>query len=103
MVGPARLPRRGQARDERVLPEPVQAARHQVVHQVVAGGDPLEDAVDQPLLLVEGDLAETEGGAVLVLVPRAFATLPAMSVLLIGADDSPTVRREAIVASLTKG
>ena len=35
----ARRLRRRQPGDEVVLPQPVQAARHQVVHQVVAAGD----------------------------------------------------------------
>ena len=38
--------------DERVLPQPVQAARHQVVHQVVARGDAGEDAAHPPRLFL---------------------------------------------------
>ena len=48
--------------DEAVLPQPVQAARHQVVHQVVAVGDPVEDVVDQRLLLAGAHLAVAKGG-----------------------------------------
>ncbi len=70
-IAARRPPRRRQPRDQRVLPQPVHAARHQVVHQVVAAGDALEDAVDESLLLVEADLAEAEAGAAAALViPR---------------------------------
>ena len=51
------MPRRVQLGDEHVLPDPVQTRRHQVVHQVVAVGDLVEDVVDQTLLLVEPDVA----------------------------------------------
>ena len=47
-----------------ILPEPVQAARHQVVHQVVASGDGREDTVDQPLALALGHALEAEGDGV---------------------------------------
>ena len=48
--------------DEVVLPQPVQAARHQVVHQVVAAGDGGEHVVDQTLARVLRDLPEAEAG-----------------------------------------
>src|SRR4029077_7918765 len=35
-------------RHQRVLPGPVQAARHQVVHEVIAAGDRMEDVVHAP-------------------------------------------------------
>src|SRR5690606_12504940 len=44
----------------RILPQPVQAARHQVVHEVVAIRDLMEHLVDEGLLLAAGDLAEAE-------------------------------------------
>ena len=45
---------------QRVLPGPVQPARHQVVHQVVAARDRMEHVVHQPLLVGQrhGLLAE---------------------------------------------
>ena len=49
---------------ERALPGPVQAARHQVVHQVVAVGDLVEDVVDLGLLLGELHRLEAEMGGV---------------------------------------
>ena len=35
-------------------------AAHQIIHQVIAGGDAAEDAVNEARLLVLADLAETE-------------------------------------------
>jgi hypothetical protein len=40
----------------------VQASRHQVVHQIVAAGDLVEDLVDQRLLLAGADASEAVGG-----------------------------------------
>ena len=54
--------RRIQPGHQGVFPQPVQAARHQVVHQVVAVGDPVEDVVDQRLLLAGAHLAVAKGG-----------------------------------------
>ena len=45
-------------------------AGHEVVHQVVAAGDRVEDVVDQALLLGGRHLAEAEGGP-LAVVPWA--------------------------------
>src|SRR3546814_5969108 len=47
--------------DEYRLPEPVDAETHQVVHQVVARRDAVEDPPDQGCLAVGGDGAEAEG------------------------------------------
>ncbi len=68
------MPGRGRARwhqpvDEVVLPEPMQPARHDVVHHVVAIGDAGEDLIDEALALVLGNRLETEiGGAAAVLM-----------------------------------
>ena len=43
------------AGDEAVLPQPVHAARHQVVHHVVAARDRAEDAADAPRLFLGAD------------------------------------------------
>ena len=48
--------------DQRVLPGAVQAARHQVVHQVVAARDAAEHVVDQRLLVGERHGAVAEMG-----------------------------------------
>jgi hypothetical protein len=47
--------------DQGVLPEPVQAPRHDIVHDVVAFGDLVEHVVDEVLLLALGNLAEAVG------------------------------------------
>ena len=59
--------------DQNVLPHPVQAEGHQIVHQVVAVGDLVEDRVHQTLLFVHpnGALAEM----------RVIRTLQASKVL----------------------
>ena len=44
-----------------VLPQPVHAAAHQIVHQVVAGGDAIEDAAHQAGLFGRVDVAIAEG------------------------------------------
>ncbi len=54
--------RRVDGGDQRVLPGAVQAARHQVVHQVVAPRHRPEDVVHQPLFGVEVDGLEAEMG-----------------------------------------
>ena len=61
--------------DEVALPQPVQAARHQVVHQVVALGDGGKDLIDEALALGLGDGAEAERCAVF---PWAFACVVAI-------------------------
>jgi demethylmenaquinone methyltransferase/2-methoxy-6-polyprenyl-1,4-benzoquinol methylase len=43
--------RRVERRDHDVLPDPVQARRHQVVHEVVAGRDAVEHVVHQRLFV----------------------------------------------------
>jgi hypothetical protein len=48
--------------DEPVLPESMQAGRHQVVHDVVAPGHLLEHVVDPGLLVVETNVLEAEMG-----------------------------------------
>jgi hypothetical protein len=46
--------------DHDVLPDPVQARRHQVVHQVVAGRHAVKHLVHQRLLVAQGHVAEAE-------------------------------------------
>ena len=52
--------RRANLGDERVLPRPVQAERHQIVHHVIASGDLVEHVVHQALLLVQRNGAAAE-------------------------------------------
>ena len=53
---------RRQPVDHRRLPQAVDADAHQVVHQVVAGGDPCEHRADQPRLVPRPHLLVAEGG-----------------------------------------
>src|SRR3546814_15303537 len=64
----------------RSLPQPVDAARHQVVHQVVAVCDGVEDLPDKARLLVVTHFAEAEKGG----VARTAAGAPGHA-----GDDSP--------------
>ena len=48
--------------DENVLPDPVQAERHQIVHQVVAVGDFMKDVVDEALFFLERNAFVAEMG-----------------------------------------
>ena len=73
MAERARL-RRPHGADEGVLPGPVQAYRHEVVHEVVAPGDRAEHVVDPSLLLVEPNGLIPEMGA-LVRHDAAFRRL----------------------------
>ena len=50
----------GSRRHQDIFPGPVQPARHQVVHQVVAVCHAVKDVVDQRLLVGERHLAEAE-------------------------------------------
>jgi hypothetical protein len=43
----ARAARRVEARHQRVFPDPVQSARHHVIHDVIAFGDLVKDVIDQ--------------------------------------------------------
>ncbi len=58
------MTRRAQHGDKRVLPQPVQSARHDVVHHVVLGGDGVEHIVDAALLLGQTHGLEAEMGGV---------------------------------------
>jgi hypothetical protein len=50
----------------------MQATRHEVVHHVVAPGDPVEDRVDQALLRFDIDVAKAKSGALLDSTGVAF-------------------------------
>ena len=52
---------RGHSVDELVFPETVETSTHNVVHQIVLGGDAIEDTFDEGFLLGDGDLLESEG------------------------------------------
>ena len=54
--------RRVERRDHDVLPDPVQASRHQIVHQVVTGRHAVKDVVHQRLLVPQGHVPEAEMG-----------------------------------------
>ena len=56
-AGPRRQPV-----DQRRLPQPMDARAHQVVHQVVAVGDPREQLTDQAGLVLRGHLLVAERG-----------------------------------------
>src|SRR5690606_23276895 len=58
--------------DEVALPGPVDAQRHQGVHQVVVARDRREHLCHQPLLLPPGDVAEAEVGGVVWPVARSL-------------------------------
>ncbi len=53
-------PGRAQHRNQRILPEAVQPGAHDVVHQIVARGDLVEDIVHPGLLLAQWDILEPE-------------------------------------------
>jgi hypothetical protein len=55
-------PRRVERADHDVLPDPMQARRHQVVHQVVAGRHAVKHIVHQRLLVLQGHVPEAEMG-----------------------------------------
>jgi hypothetical protein len=80
----------------RVLPQPVDAAAHHVVHHVVAAGDIGEDAVDQPGLLglvhrLEPEMRGPPSVVSVLSVIRACA--PAWSALVIGFVRGAATRR----------
>ncbi len=54
--------RRIERRDHDVLPDPVQARRHQVVHQVVARRHAVKHVVHQRLLVAQGHVPEAKMG-----------------------------------------
>jgi hypothetical protein len=61
-MGEGPVARRFQRGQQRLLPEPVQPRRHQVVHQVVTARDLVEDVVDLGLLLGKRHGLEAEMG-----------------------------------------
>ena len=52
--------------DETVLPQPVHAPRHRIVHDVVFAGDIRKDRADAGGLFVRGDILVSEGDGVVV-------------------------------------
>ena len=54
--------RRVERIDHDVLPDPVQARRHQIVHQVVTGRHAVKYVVHQRLLVPQGHVPEAEMG-----------------------------------------
>jgi hypothetical protein len=42
--------------DQLVFPPSMQAGRHQIIHQIIAGGDVREDAADPPRLFLRLDV-----------------------------------------------
>ncbi len=57
--------RRVQRIDHDVLPDPVQARRHQIVHQVVAGRHAVKYVVHQRLLVPQGHVPEAKMGGLI--------------------------------------
>ena len=53
-------PFRAQGGNEGVLPGPMQPKRHQVIHQIIAPGDLVEDIVDKVLLVLDRHALESE-------------------------------------------
>ena len=86
-------PRRPQLGDEQVLPDPVQAQRHQIVHQVIAAGDFMKDIVDQPLLGVDSDFARAEMGLMGFAGHEALHGAPAFIALARSAGQFRSMRR----------
>ena len=54
-------------RERELLPDPMQASRHQIVHQVVFGGHRVENAANALRLVAPGDFFETEVGGFAVV------------------------------------
>ena len=54
--------RRIDGRDQRLFPGAVHTARHKIVHEVVAGSDAAEHAIDVRLLVGKRNLEETKIG-----------------------------------------
>ena len=52
--------RRPDLGDEGILPCPVQPERHQIIHQIIAIRDLMEDVVHQALFLFQGNGAAAE-------------------------------------------
>ena len=76
----------------RVLPDAMHARAHQVVHQVVAAGDAVEDPAHEAGLLGRIDVAIAEGGAALA---HGLAHRPARAGRLAGTPPGAFLRRAA--------
>src|SRR5690606_5369226 len=55
---------RHQPVDHRRFPQPMDAGAHQIIHQIVAAGNAVENAANQPRLLLPPDFAKAKMGAV---------------------------------------
>ena len=65
--------RRVQRRYHNVLPDPVQARRHQVVHQVVTGGYAVKYVVHQRLLVSQGHVPEAKMGGLIRPIHQIYS------------------------------
>lgn len=104
---------RHQPVEHRLFPKAVDACAHEVVHEIITGGDPLEDGLDATGLLFRRDLLKAEGGgeprrgacrifgahadrarSLATVVPYAAAAGPAR-LRAHGCQSSPKSRRSA--------
>ena len=67
-------PRRIERVDHDVLPDPVQAHRHQIVHQVVARRHAVKHVVHQRLLVAQGDVPEAEMRGLVRPIHQLYST-----------------------------
>jgi formamidopyrimidine-DNA glycosylase len=66
---------RRQPIEKRLLPQPMNAERHQVVHQIIAIGDAIEDGADKRGFIAGADPAEAEVGGDLRPVRSRFGSV----------------------------
>ena len=66
--------RRVERIDHDVLPDPVQARRHQIVHQVVAGRHAVKHVVHQRLLVPQGHVPEAKMGGLVRPIHQLYST-----------------------------
>ena len=69
--------RRIERGDHDVFPDPVQADRHQIVHQVVARRHAVKHLVHQRLLVAQGDVPEAKMGGLVRPIHQRIYSAPA--------------------------
>ena len=69
-------------RQRELLPEPMSAARHQIVHEVVAVGDAVEYAPDTARLVLERNVLKTKVGGFAAIAGHPRPLLDLIGILL---------------------
>ena len=89
--------RRVQRIDHDVLPDPVQARRHQIVHQVVTGRHAVKYVVHQRLLVPQRHVPEAKMGGLIRLVHASALFFPVIASQRVARMRAPLARNDGFL------